>query len=152
MTTLLAAARMAAASSAVALLTGRASLPAAAVACSCPKAPNRTLVNDRFIAFDMFTDRMKPDAPSSAPATISSLLSSTKPIAAAESPAYEFRSEITVGMSAPPIGMIISTPKSRESAMIRREEPGLVGMKDHENGHRRRPGARSERLTKFCPL
>ena len=102
--------RITAASSAVALLTGGASSPAAALVCSCPNAPNRTLVNDRFIAFDMFTDRMKPDAPSSAPATISSLLSSTKPIAAAESPAYELSSEITVGMSAPPIGMIISTP------------------------------------------
>ncbi len=43
-------------------------------------------MNDRFIAFDMFTDRIKPDAPSSAPATISSLLSSTKPIAAADRP------------------------------------------------------------------
>jgi hypothetical protein len=44
-------------------------------------------VNERFIAFDMLTERMKPEAPSSAPATISSLLFSTKPIAAAESPA-----------------------------------------------------------------
>ena len=44
-------------------------------------------MNDRFIALDMLTERMKPDAPSSAPATISSLLSSTNPIAAAERPA-----------------------------------------------------------------
>ena len=44
-------------------------------------------MNDRFIAFDMFTDRMKPEAPSSAPAMISSLLLSTNPIAAAERPA-----------------------------------------------------------------
>ena len=57
------------------------------MACSWPKAPKRTLVNDRFIAFDMFTERMKPDAPSSAPAMISSLLLSTNPIAAAERPA-----------------------------------------------------------------
>src|SRR5208283_4224418 len=84
MTTLLAAARIAAASSAVALRTGRASCPAAAVTCSCPNAPKSTLVNERFMAFDMLTDRMKPDAPSSAPATISSLLLSTKPIAAAD--------------------------------------------------------------------
>ena len=76
-------------------------------------------MNERFIAFDMFTERMKPDAPSSAPAMISSLLLSTNPIAAAESPAYELSSEITVGMSAPPIGMIISTPKSeRRCRMI----------------------------------
>jgi hypothetical protein len=45
------------------------------------------LVNDRFIALDMFTERIKPDAPSSAPAMISNLLSSTNPIAAADSPA-----------------------------------------------------------------
>ena len=44
-------------------------------------------MNDRFIALDMFTDRMNPDAPSSAPATIKSLLSRAKPIAAAERPA-----------------------------------------------------------------
>src|SRR5947209_4202905 len=56
--------------------------------------------------------------PSTAPAVISSLLSSTNPIATAESPAYEFRIAITVGMSAPPIGMIRSTPKSSASRMI----------------------------------
>ena len=87
MITLLAAARIAAASSAVALFTGLASPHRLPLACSCPNAPNRTLVNERFIAFDMLTERMKPDAPSSAPATINSLLSSTKPIAAAERPA-----------------------------------------------------------------
>jgi hypothetical protein len=54
---------------------------------------------------------MNPEAPSSAPAMISSLLSSTKPIAAADNPAYEFNSEMTVGMSAPPMGIIMSTPK-----------------------------------------
>ena len=68
MTTLLAAARIAAASSAVAL-RDRPLLPAApaAAACTWPNAPNSTLVNERFIAFDMMTDRMKPEEPSSAP-------------------------------------------------------------------------------------
>ena len=56
--------------------------------CSWPNPPNSTFVNERFMALDMLTERIKPEAPSSAPATISSLLSSTKPIAAAESPAY----------------------------------------------------------------
>ena len=60
---------------------------AAAAACTCPNAPNNTLVNERFMAFDMITERMKPEEPSSAPAMISSLLSSTKPMAAAERPA-----------------------------------------------------------------
>ena len=44
-------------------------------------------MNDRFIALHMMTDRMNPDEPSSAPAVISSLLSSTNPIATADSPA-----------------------------------------------------------------
>ena len=48
---------------------------------------NKTLVKDRFMAFDMFTDRMNPEAPSSAPAMINNLLPKTKPIAAADKPA-----------------------------------------------------------------
>ena len=79
---------MAAASSGVALRTGlRFLVGAGAETCSWPKAPNSTLVNERFMAFDMLTERMKPDAPSSAPAMISSLLLRTNPMAAAESPA-----------------------------------------------------------------
>ena len=75
-------------------------------------------MNDRFIARHMITDRMKPDDPSSAPAVMSSLFCSTNPIATAESPAYELSSEMTVGMSAPPIGMISKTPNVSESTMI----------------------------------
>jgi hypothetical protein len=45
------------------------------------------LVNDRFIAFDMMMERMRPDDPSSAPAMMSSFESSTNPIAAADKPA-----------------------------------------------------------------
>ena len=108
---------MSATSCGVALLTVFAS-PAAAVACTWPKAPNSTLVNERFIALHMMIERISPDDPSSAPAMISSLFSSTKPIATADRPAYEFKSEITVGMSAPPIGMISSTPKMSDSATI----------------------------------
>ena len=62
---------------------------ASAAACTCatwPKAPNSTLVNDRFIALHMITDRMKPEEPSKAPATTSTLLLSTKPSRAAERP------------------------------------------------------------------
>ena len=61
----------------------------------------------------MMTERIRPDDPSSAPAMMSSLFSSTKPIATADRPAYEFSSEMTVGMSAPPIGMISSTPNTQ---------------------------------------
>ena len=55
--------------------------------CNCPNAPNSTLVNDRFMALHMMIERMKPDDPSSAPAMISSLLSSANPMAQAERPA-----------------------------------------------------------------
>ena len=40
------------------------------------------------------------------------LVRSRPPIATADSPAYELRIEMTVGMSAPPIGMISSTPNA----------------------------------------
>ncbi len=70
------------------------------------------------MARHMMIDRIRPEEPSSAPATMSSLLSSTKPMATADRPAYEFSSEITVGMSAPPIGMISSTPNASDSTMI----------------------------------
>ncbi len=49
---------------------------------------------------------------------MSSLFSSTNPIATADNPAYAFSSEITVGMSAPPIGMMSSTPKTSDSTMM----------------------------------
>jgi len=53
-------AKIAAASSAVALRTGLASAVPATAACSCPNAPNRTFENERFIAFDIFMERMNP--------------------------------------------------------------------------------------------
>ena len=89
------------------------------LACTWPNAPNSTLVNERFIARHMMIDRIKPLEPSSAPAVISSLLSSTKPIATADRPAYAFRIEITVGISAPPMGMISSTPKASAMSTIK---------------------------------
>ena len=76
---------------------GVSSLPAPA--CTCPNAPNSTFVNDRFIALHMMIDSTNPDAPSSAPAMISSLLFSTNPIKLADKPAYEFNNAITVGMT-----------------------------------------------------
>src|SRR6266576_2472432 len=89
--------------------------PSAFACCTVPNAPNRTLVNDRFIARHMMIERMRPLEPSSAPAVTSSLLLSTNPIATADRPAYEFKIEITVGISAPPIGMMNSTPNSTAS-------------------------------------
>ena len=57
-----------------------------------------------------------PDAPTSVPAMISRSLCSTKPVAAAARPVNELSSEITTGMSAPPIGSTKSTPSSSASA------------------------------------
>ena len=61
--------------------------PPPSVSSTAPKAPKSTLRNERFIARHMMIERIRPEAPSSAPATISSLLLSTRPSAAAERPA-----------------------------------------------------------------
>jgi hypothetical protein len=120
------------------------------LACTWPNAPKSTFVNDRFIARHMMTDRMKPDDPSSAPAVMRTLFSSANPIATAASPAYAFSSEMTVGMSAPPIGMIISTPKVSESTTITGKSCHISGR---NRSSRAAPAATpsSPRLTKFCP-
>ena len=121
-----------AASCGVPLLTAFASA-ALPPACTCPNAPKSTLVNDRFIARHMITDRIRPDDPSSAPAVMSTLFSSTKPIATADSPAYAFSSEMTVGMSAPPIGMISSTPKTSDSTMMTGKSCQQLGPDDEHD-------------------
>jgi hypothetical protein len=48
--------------------------------------PNRTFPRDRFIAMHMIRVRMIPDAPTSEPAMIRTLLSRTNPVAAPASP------------------------------------------------------------------
>ena len=54
---------------------------------AAPNAPKMMLPNERFIAFDIMSERMNPPAPSSAPAMISTLLPIANPVAAAASPA-----------------------------------------------------------------
>ena len=54
---------------------------------------------------------MAPEEPTNEPATINIELFNEKPIPAAAQPEYEFNMETTTGMSAPPIGMMIKTPK-----------------------------------------
>ena len=49
---------------------------------------------------------------------MSATLPSVKPMPAAAQPEYEFSIETTTGMSAPPIGMMISTPISSDSSVI----------------------------------
>ena len=61
---------------------------------------------------------MKPDAPSSAPAMISTLLPSAKPVAHDARPEYELSSETTTGMSAPPIGSTSRMPNTSDAPII----------------------------------
>ena len=70
---------------------------------------------ERFMAVAMRLVRIVPDAPTSIPATIIAVLSSARPAAAAESPVSAFSSEITTGMSAPPMGSTTITPSTAAS-------------------------------------
>ena len=64
------------------------------------------------MAFAIRLVRIEPDAPTIMPATISAVLSSASPMAAADKPVAAFSSEITTGMSAPPIGSTTSSPST----------------------------------------
>ena len=57
---------------------------------------------------------MVPDAPTSAPLTMSTSLLSTKPVIAAASPVNELSSEMITGMSAPPMGTTNNTPSASD--------------------------------------
>ncbi len=103
--------RSIATSSADVMRTGRSSTaPSAWV--EAPKPPKTTFTIDRFIARHMNTDSRKPDEPSRAPARIRIGLWIANPSAAPERPANEFKSEMIVGMSAPPIRITNSTPNA----------------------------------------
>ena len=65
---------------------------------------------DRFIATAIRLVRIEPEAPTIMPATIIAVLFSAKPAAAADNPVIAFSSEITTGMSAPPIGNTTNSP------------------------------------------
>ena len=73
------------------------------------------------------TDRIKPENPSSVPAMISTLFDSTKPVAAAARPAYEFKSDITTGMSAEPMGITNITPNTVARPTIRKKATAAAG-------------------------
>ena len=59
------------------------------------------------------------------PPTISATLSSAMPAAAAERPVRAFSSEITTGMSAPPMGSTTMLPSTAAASRIRRNSPSL---------------------------
>ena len=84
--------------------------------------------------------------PTSAPAMMSTSLLITKPVMPAAMPEYELSSEITTGMSAPPIGMTSSTPSSerqRAQQIERHDQRDLGGHlpaseRDDDEEHERR--------------
>jgi hypothetical protein len=80
------------------------------------------LAMDRFMALAMSLVRIAPEAPTRAPATISMTLPTTKPAIETAVPVKALSSEITTGMSAPPIGRTISTPKTRAQARATSEQ------------------------------
>ena len=88
------------------------SSPASALELPPSITPNRTLVNERFIALHIILVRINPEAPTSEPAMIRMLLSIAKPVAAAANPEYEFSSAMTTGMSAPPMGFTRHKPNT----------------------------------------
>ena len=63
---------------------------------------------------------MVPDAPTIIPATIITVLFSATPVAAADSPVNAFSSEITTGMSAPPMGSTTMLPRTAETTRMPR--------------------------------
>ena len=111
---------MTATSSAVAERTAppSAETPPSSAVWSWPNAPKKTFETERPIARAIISVSSVPDAPTSIPLTISTFWFSTKPVAAAATPVNAFSSEITTGMSAPPIGRTNSTPNASAPTMI----------------------------------
>src|SRR3990172_5898536 len=116
-----------------------------------PNPANRTLASERFMARHMMLVRINPDAPTSEPEMMSTLLESTNPAVAPAMPEYEFNRAMTTGMSAPPIGMTESTPRisARMLSTMNRPDAGGATMTYTES-----PIAISSRtrLSQCCPL
>ena len=72
---------------------------------------------ERFIARPISSVSRVPDAPTRAPLTIRTFSCSAKPAADAASPVQAFSSEMTTGMSAPPIGRTKRTPNVSEATI-----------------------------------
>ena len=94
--------------------------PPAGAATAPPKPPATIAGTERFIAFAIRFVRIVPEAPTIIPATIITVFDSATPVAAADRPVNAFRSEITTGMSAPPIGSTTMIPRIPETTRIPR--------------------------------
>ena len=79
---------------------------------TAPNPANSRFPTERFIARLISSVRIVPEDPTRVPATIRATLSSANPAAAAARPVNAFKSEITTGMSAPPIGSTNRFPSS----------------------------------------
>jgi len=77
----------------------------------------------RFIALAMSWVSSMPEAPTTMPATISAGLPITKPLKPTARPVKALSSEITTGMSAPPIGITSTTPSASARAKNRKISP-----------------------------
>ena len=77
-----------------------------------PKLVNRMLASERFIARAISSVSSVPADPTSTPAMIIAGFCSTKPSRPTAIPVKALYSEITTGMSAPPIGIVIRMPKA----------------------------------------
>tara|TARA_Y100001980_G_C14253104_1_gene97403 strand:+ start:227 stop:505 length:279 start_codon:yes stop_codon:yes gene_type:complete len=61
-------------------------------------------------------DNIAPEDPTKAPVIINAEFSKVNPMPAAAQPEYELSIEITTGISAPPIGIIIKKPIKKDIA------------------------------------
>ena len=90
---------------------------------------NSRLPIERFIARLISSVRIVPEEPTRVPATIRATLSSANPAAAAaESPVNAFSSEITTGMSAPPIGSTNRLPSTAAAIRTAMKSPARAGV------------------------
>ena len=79
-----------------------------------PKPENSTLESVLFIDLHIMTVSMTPLAPTREPATMSTLFCITKPAAQAARPERELSSDITTGISPPPMGMTATMPRTSD--------------------------------------
>ena len=92
------------------------------------------LAIERFIASAIRLVRIEPEAPTMMPPTISATLSSAMPAAAADRPVNAFSSEITTGMSAPPIGSTNMLPSTAGRYEQQDEQPLRLGAGGDRHG------------------
>ena len=124
---------MAASSAAIERTWASTGPPMATALSPVPNPPTMMLASDRFIASAISLVRMLPDAPTSAPAMISAQFPMTKPAIATAVPVNAFSSEITTGMSAPPIGSTIITPNASDASTTI-SSAGRLARGEHERG------------------